>query len=249
MDMVNYGLRERYEQLKKRGDRLDDMKKIIDWESLRPLLEDLFTNDTEQGGRPNYDEILMVKILFLQSIYNIVDESMETEIYDSVRFINFLDYPERVPDQNTIWLFRERLSKTGKDKALWKEIWKQFSSKGITVKNGTIQDAAFIESYPGHRRKEKTDLMDPQIPPVNTEKDDPDSEKKTKDAVKSASKIDERKHSMTRRSRDGTWTKKNSKSHFGFKLHTIQGVENDMIANYSVTTASLHDSQIDLSIP
>ena len=26
MDMVNYGLRERYEQLKKRGDRLDDMK-------------------------------------------------------------------------------------------------------------------------------------------------------------------------------------------------------------------------------
>ena len=91
--------------------------------------------------------------------------------------------------------------------------------------------------------------MDPQIPPVNTEKDDPDSEKKTKDAVKSASQIDERKHSMTRRSKDGTWTKKNSKSYFGFKLHTIQGAENDMIANYSVTTASLHDSQIDLSIP
>ena len=140
MDLVNYGLRERYEQLKKRGDRLDDIKKIIDWESLRPLLKDLFTNDTEQGGRPNYDEILMVKILFLQSIYNIVDESMETEIYDSVRFINFLDYPERVPDQNTIWLFRERLSKTGKDKALWKEIWNQFREKGITVRNGTIQD-------------------------------------------------------------------------------------------------------------
>ena len=249
MDLVNYGLRERYEQLKKRGDRLDDMKKIIDWESLRPLLKDLFTNDTEQGGRPNYDEILMVKILFLQSIYNIVDESMETEIYDSVRFINFLDYPERVPDQNTIWLFRERLSRTGKDKALWKEIWNRFSNKGITVKNGSIQDATFIESDPGHRRKDKPDLMDPQIPPVNTEKDDPDSEKKTKDAVKSASKIDERKHSMTRRSKDGTWTKKNSKSYFGFKLHTIQGVENEMIANYSMTTASLHDSQIDLSIP
>ena len=40
----------------------------------------------------------MVKILFLQSIYNIVDESMETEIYDSVRSINFLDYPESVSD-------------------------------------------------------------------------------------------------------------------------------------------------------
>ena len=124
MGLINYGLRERYEQLRKRGDRLDDIKRIIDWESLRPLLKDLFTNDTDQGGRPNYDEIMMVKILFLQSIYKIVDESMETEIYDCVRFINFLDYPERVPDKNTIWLFRERLSKTGKDKALWKNVWR-----------------------------------------------------------------------------------------------------------------------------
>ncbi len=51
---------------------------------------------------------------------------------------------------------------------------------------------------------------------------------------------------------DHIWLKriyKNNRSYFGFKLHTIQGVENDMIANYSVTTASLHDSQIDLSIP
>ncbi len=247
MDFVNYGLRERYEQLKKRGDKLAEIRNVIDWESLRPLLKDLFTNDTDQGGRPNYDEILMVKILFLQSIYNIVDESMETEIYDSVRFINFLDYPERVPDQNTIWLFRERLSKTGKDKALWKEIWNQFKEKGITVRNGTIQDATFITSDPGHKRKEKQDMVDPQMPTVSSGNYHT-PEKKTKDEMKSAS-IEERKSSKTRRSKDGSWTNKNNRSYFGFKLHTIQGVENDMIANYAVTTASLHDSQIDLSIP
>ena len=248
MDLINYGLRERYEQLKKRGDKLAEIKNVIDWESLRPLLNDLFTNDTDQGGRPNYDEILMVKILFLQAIYNIVDESMETEIYDSVRFINFLDYPESVPDQNTIWLFRERLSKTGKDKALWKDIWRQFKEKGITVRNGTIQDATFITSDPGHRRKDKPDMVDPQMPTVSSWNDYPNPEKKTKDVLKSAS-IDERRHSLTRRSKDGSWTKKNNRSYFGYKLHTIQGVESDMIANYSVTTASLHDSQIDLSIP
>ena len=252
MDLVNYGLRERYEQLKKRGDRLDDIKKIIDWESLRPLLKDLFTNDTEQGGRPNYDEILMVKILFLQSIYNIVDESMETEIYDSVRFINFLDYPERVPDQNTIWLFRERLSKTGKDKALWKEIWRQFSNKGITVKGGTIQDATFITSDPGHKRRERKDMIDPELPSIRTDSSDPSAVNESRESKRLAARLEReerRKNAMTRMSRDGTWTKKNSRSYFGFKLHTIQGAENDMIANYSVTTASLHDSQIDLSIP
>jgi IS5 family transposase len=212
------------------------------------MLKDLFTNDTEQGGRPNYDEILMVKILFLQSIYNIVDESMETEIYDSVRLVNFLDYPESVPDQNTIWLFRERLSKTGKEKALWKEIWRQFREKGITVRNGTIQDATFITSDPGHKRKEKPYMVDPQMPPISSGKDYPGPEKKTKNEVKSAL-IDKRKHSLSRRSKDGSWTEKNSRSYFGYKLHTIQGVENDMIANYAVTTASVHDSQRDLSIP
>ena len=198
--------------MKKRGDKLAEIKNVIDWESLRHLLKDLFTNDTDQGGRPNYDEILMVKILFLQSIYNIVDESMETEIYANIRFINFLDYPERVPDQNTIWLFRERLSKTGKDKTLWKEVWRQFKERGITVRNGTIQDATFIESDPGHKRKEKPDMVYPQIPTVSSGNDYSDPEKKTKDEMKSAS-IDERRHSLTRRSKDGSWMKKNSKVH------------------------------------
>ena len=40
----------------------------------------------------------MVKILFPQSIYNIVDESMETEVYISATLSNFLDYHERIPD-------------------------------------------------------------------------------------------------------------------------------------------------------
>ena len=140
MDLVNYGLRERYEQLKKFGDKLVDIKDVIQWEGLRPLLKDLFINVTDKGGRPNFDEILMVKILFLQSVYNLVDESMEIELYGNLRFINFLDYPDTVPDARTIWLFRERLSKTDKDKALWKDVWRQFSSNGITVREGIIQD-------------------------------------------------------------------------------------------------------------
>ncbi len=165
----------------------------------------------------------MVKALFLQSIYNIVDESMETEIYDSVRFINFLDYPERVPDQNTIWLFRERWSKTGKHKTLWKEVWNQFKEKGITIRNGTIQDATFITSDPGHRSKDKPDKVDPQMPPVGVEKKDSSTEQELKVDIKLAKRrAKERKISKTRRSKDGSWTKKNSRSYFGYKLHTIQ---------------------------
>lgn len=72
MDLVNHGLRERYEQLKKFGNKLVNIKDVIQWEGLRPLLKDLFINVTDKGGRPNFDEILMVKILFLQSAYNLL---------------------------------------------------------------------------------------------------------------------------------------------------------------------------------
>lgn len=53
----------------------------------------------------------------------------------------------------------------------------------------------------------------------------------------------------TRRSKDGTWVKKGQKSHFGYKLHTIVDKETQLIRRFATTTASLHDSQIDLSEP
>ena len=114
MDIVNYGLHEKYDQLKKFGDKLSDMKNMIDWNQIRPMLNDLYRNGTQAGGRPNFDPVFMVKIMFLQSLYGLVDEAMEREIYDRISFINFLDYPESIPDSRTIWLFRERLSSTGK---------------------------------------------------------------------------------------------------------------------------------------
>ena len=73
---MNYGLWEKYEQLKKFGDRLSDMKDVIDWDRIRSLLSDLYKNDTEKGVRPNFDPVFMVKIMFLQSLYDLVDEVM-----------------------------------------------------------------------------------------------------------------------------------------------------------------------------
>jgi len=51
----------------------------------------------------------------------------------------------------------------------------------------------------------------------------------------------------TRRSKEGTWTKKNSKSYFGFKVHTKEDCDYGLIRELQTTTASLHDSQVDLS--
>ena len=51
----------------------------------------------------------------------------------------------------------------------------------------------------------------------------------------------------TRRSRDGTWTKKGVKSFFGYKLHAKTDVDHVLICDLETTPASVHDSQVDLS--
>ncbi len=51
----------------------------------------------------------------------------------------------------------------------------------------------------------------------------------------------------TRRNKDGTWTKKGGKSHFGYKLHTKSDIIHGLIRELETTSASVHDSQIDLS--
>jgi IS5 family transposase len=64
----------------------------------------------------------MVKILFLQFIYGIVDKAMEMELHSNIRFINFLDYPGTISDARTIWLFRDRISSSGRDKKIQKAV-------------------------------------------------------------------------------------------------------------------------------
>ena len=82
-NIVDYGLREAYNSMKSMG-KLAQIDLIIEWESLRPIVKELYRNDTEKGGRPSIDEIIMIKTLFLQSMYNCSDEAMEKELQDRI---------------------------------------------------------------------------------------------------------------------------------------------------------------------
>ena len=52
---------------------------------------------------------------------------------------------------------------------------------------------------------------------------------------------------MTRRSKDGTWTRKLTRSYFGFKLHVKADLRYGLIRPFRATTAAVHDSQVGLS--
>ena len=51
----------------------------------------------------------------------------------------------------------------------------------------------------------------------------------------------------TRRSKDGAWAKKGTKSYFGFKLHDCMDERFGLIRRIEVTAANVHDSQVDLA--
>ena len=53
----------------------------------------------------------------------------------------------------------------------------------------------------------------------------------------------------TRRSRDGSWAKKGGKPSFGYKLHMKEDTDLGLVRGLEVTTASVHDSRVDLSLP
>jgi IS5 family transposase len=66
MNLLQSNFPEWYKKIEKLGDPLTGISDRIDFERIRPILSDLYENDTEKGGRPNYDPILMIKILLLQ---------------------------------------------------------------------------------------------------------------------------------------------------------------------------------------
>ena len=55
------------------------------------------------------------------------------------------------------------------------------------------------------------------------------------------------REAKTSRSKDGSWTKKNGKSYFGFKAHTLMQKGSKLIEEVAVTTAKTHDNKIDLA--
>jgi len=199
------------EKKKMPENRLLQISDLIDWAPIRRRLDEMFKNKTEKGGRPNCDVIVMFKILILQQWYGLSDLEVERQIADRLSFMEFLGYPDPFPDSRTIWLFRERMAKTGTDKIVWEELQKQLDAKGLKVKRGTIQDATFIEADPGSSKKPRDD------------------------------------EAKTRRSRDGTWAKKGDEIHFGYKLHQKTDMDYGLMREIETTTASLHDSQVDLS--
>ena len=93
-----YLLKRIYKKIAKLGDKLAEADNQIDWTAFRPIIKDLYRNDTERGGRPNADEVVMIKLLVLQQWFGLSDEEVERQANDGISFQRFLGYQDLVPD-------------------------------------------------------------------------------------------------------------------------------------------------------
>jgi IS5 family transposase len=168
----------------------------------------------------------MFKILIVQPTYSLSDADVEFWIKDRLSVQNFLaiTLADDVPDEETIWAFRNTLSQAGVVQSLFDRFREHLREQGLILKQGSILDASFVD-VPRQRnsREENQTIKAGGIP------QDWQSEQ-------NASKI-------AQKDTEARWTKKNGESHFGYKDHVKVDEKSKLITESTVTDASVHDSQ------
>jgi transposase, IS5 family len=142
-----FGLTEHLEALSKHGDPLEVLDRTVDFEHFRFwLVEGLGYGDGSKGGRPPFDPVSMFKALILQAQHNLSDARMEFMIRDQLSWMRFVgfDLGGPTPDENTIRLFRNRLTEIGTLKRVMKAFDWQLQKKGYIPMAGQIVDASLV---------------------------------------------------------------------------------------------------------
>ena len=77
-----------------KGDPLEAIDRLVPWESFRADIEMVALTPDEarksDAGRKPFDAILMLRMLVLQSLYNLADEQVEYQVRDRLSFTRFL---------------------------------------------------------------------------------------------------------------------------------------------------------------
>ena len=221
-----FDIAQRYEKLQEMGDPLEAMNKIIPWEAFRPTLEKALREETRksEAGRKPYDEVLMFKVLVLQSLYGLSDKETEYQLRDRLSFTRFLglELEDGVPDEKTIWNYRDRLAKKKTDKQLFEVFHKYLGQKGYKAQRGQIVDATLVEVPVQRNKREENEQIK---------------------AGETPEEWKEQPEKLRQKDVDARWLQKNGEDYYGYKSHVNVDHRYKLIRKYEVTTASVHDSQ------
>jgi len=228
----------RLRELSAKGDDLERIAGLVDFEMFRPELEQAVprSNGTK-GGRPAFDHVLMFKVLLLQAMHTLSDERCEYLIRDRLSFMRFLGLglADPVPDANTIWNYREALKRAGAVDRLFQRFDAALRGAGYLAMSGQIVDATIVAA-PRQRNTaaEKEAIKSGRIPEGWAEKP----------------------AKLRQKDRDARWTVKFSKAKprqdgvpqvdlavpaFGYKSHISIDRRHGLIRRWTTSDAAAHD--------
>ncbi|WP_045760704.1 IS5/IS1182 family transposase [Xanthomonas albilineans] len=181
------------------NDPLELLSRHIDFAGIaRAVDAQLSLGPEAKGRRPAWPTEVMVRVLLLQRLCNLSDESLEYQLLDRRSFVRFvgLDDSGKVPDAKTIWVWCERL----KDKDVMGDISAAISGQlaraGYIARGGKIIDASIVNVPIQHNTcEENAQIKREEIPRQWNEA------KRTQKDV------------------DSCWTSKHGSAYYGYKLH------------------------------
>lgn len=218
---------ERLEELTKLGDPLVILTEKIKWESYRSILKQIRIENPENlknAGRKPFDEVVMFRVIILQSLYGLSDDQMEFQLKDRRSFERFIsggDTKHTMPDAKTIWLYKERFKERGIARKVFRKFNQQLDKANLMARTGQIVDASFVE-VPRQRNNRDENKH------IKVEGTHPEGWSENKKRQKDM---------------EARWTEKNKQKYYGYKNHIAADRKRKLIINYKVTSAEVHDSQ------
>ncbi|PIV16022.1 MAG: IS5/IS1182 family transposase [Flavobacteriales bacterium CG03_land_8_20_14_0_80_35_15] len=214
------------EKLSEIGNPLEMIGRVIDFEMFRPTLESklLNTHKKNNAGAKPFDVVMMFKIIILQRYYGLGDKQVEYQILDRNSFKNFLglETGDKVPDEKTVWAFREAITKTGLVEDLFAQFKNYLEQKELIFNQGQLIDASFTVAPRQRNTREENQKI------KNGEGNE---------------LWNDNPHKKSHKDIDAKWTKKNNETFYGYKNHAKVDNKGKFINKYVVTDASVHDSQ------
>jgi IS5 family transposase len=138
------------------------MERVVPWSALCALIEPYYPKPG--NGRPAVGVERMLRIYFLQQWFNLSDQAVEEELYDSSAMRRFVDIDlgrKPVPDETTVCRFRHLLEAHDLGQQLFDEVQRHLAAKGLKVATGTIVDATIISAPSSTKNADKA--RDPEM--------------------------------------------------------------------------------------
>lgn len=207
----------------------DKLNNFIDWNKFGVELSDIYKNN--HGGNSNYSPVMMLKILFLQYIFNGSDRRMEELVSYDIRIKYFLrlEINTTSPDYSTVNIFRNTVLKVKGEiyfKKLFEHIVSRIKEEGMEFGSLTNLDSTIVNAD------------------VNTMKEKIKKEK-AKDKGDEPPECRDEDASWTAKSRPKTDKNGNKYSeihyYYGYKMHTAVN-ENDIITSIIPLSAKSSDN-------